>query len=318
MTEESSFEIINKKAEGFETDSNEDVANGGTSLMDVTQPSGLPHLVPSSSKPTFHQKEFSPEIPENKGGNVVSAPSPQEEKHADPYGTAGLFGWVKDTVGTKGTDMLMKVAEQAKKSVGSVITTLDPQMGDFLPSKGGKLDVLVLSEKEVEVSPIREAFLGTLGHEMNVRGVEVELETAKQIVGFEAALRVATEKINALKGPNGGRFIVVQNFIVKILEDKWFDLDLLVLEDTEKDVHLETFSQMIPVPASIVNVAMDETPLTYANIQDGFSVTIASLMASNLQVHSSEWQEQLTYVSRRKRILSAAIVLANLYNNTLF
>lgn len=35
------------------------------------------------------------------------------------------------------------------------------------------------------------------------------------------------------------------------------------------------------------------------------------------QVHPSEWQETLTGVSRRQRILSAAKVVANLYKHTL-
>lgn len=52
----------------------------------------------------------------------------------ESFGNMGssLFGWVKDTVGNKGSSLLNKVAEKAKSSVGSVITTLDPQMKDFM------------------------------------------------------------------------------------------------------------------------------------------------------------------------------------------
>jgi hypothetical protein len=41
-----------------------------------------------------------------------------------------LFTWVKDTV--TNSNVLSKVAEKAKNSVNSMITTLDPQMREFI------------------------------------------------------------------------------------------------------------------------------------------------------------------------------------------
>lgn len=41
-----------------------------------------------------------------------------------------LFTWVKDTVAN--SNVLSKVAEKAKNSVNSMITTLDPQMREFI------------------------------------------------------------------------------------------------------------------------------------------------------------------------------------------
>lgn len=45
-------------------------------------------------------------------------------------GVGGLFSWVRDAVGNNG--ILTKVADKAKSSVDSMITTLDPQMKEFL------------------------------------------------------------------------------------------------------------------------------------------------------------------------------------------
>lgn len=43
---------------------------------------------------------------------------------------SGLFTWVKGAVSTGG--ILHRVAEKAKNSVDSMITTLDPQMKEYL------------------------------------------------------------------------------------------------------------------------------------------------------------------------------------------
>lgn len=74
---------------------------------------------------------FSPAIPPSKGipqggGTLPLADSPTPTP--DPSG--GIFGWMKDAVSTGG--ILSKVAEKAKNSVDSMITTLDPQMREFI------------------------------------------------------------------------------------------------------------------------------------------------------------------------------------------
>ena len=51
---------------------------------------------------------------------------------AEDFGAIGgsLFSWVKDNV--VNSNVLSKVAEKAKSSVNSMITTLDPQMREFI------------------------------------------------------------------------------------------------------------------------------------------------------------------------------------------
>lgn len=46
-------------------------------------------------------------------------------------GGANLFGWVKGAVSNSG-GLLQKVADKAKSSVDSIVTTLDPQMRDYI------------------------------------------------------------------------------------------------------------------------------------------------------------------------------------------
>lgn len=70
---------------------------------------------------------------------------------------------------------------------------------------------------------------------------------------------------------------------------------------------------MTPVPTAIVTLAHEDTPSDYPLRWSGLSVTIGSLMASNLNVHHSEWHQALTGVSRREIILLAAKTLASLY-----
>ncbi len=140
--------------------------------------------------PFFHIRlteifDFSPEIPESSPDTKQTVPDDYNDKEIeDPLEEIGnsIFGWVKDTVGNKGSSLLNKVAEKAKNSMGSVITTLDPQMKDFICkilhifvfclnseqvqnfllkfvlANAPGYELIVTSEKEVEVSSIREAF----------------------------------------------------------------------------------------------------------------------------------------------------------------
>lgn len=83
--------------------------------------------VPESSE-RFYPTQFSPAIPPSKGVGVM--PQTEMPQAAEVIPGTGLFSWVKDAVSTGG--ILSKVAEKAKNSVDSMITTLDPQMREFI------------------------------------------------------------------------------------------------------------------------------------------------------------------------------------------
>jgi hypothetical protein len=67
-----------------------------------------------------------------------------------------MFSWVKSG------NFLSKVVERTKTMSENVITTLDPQMKEFIKS-GGDVAVVVASDKEAKVAPVREAFQAVFG-----------------------------------------------------------------------------------------------------------------------------------------------------------
>lgn len=280
----------------------------------VTQP------VPASSH-AFHEATFSPVIPPSKGGDVSMIPPPEigaAAGAAPAEGGGGLLGWVKGAVGSGG--LLSKVAEKAKHSVDSMITTLDPQMREFLYS-GGDVDVVVASDKEVKLSPVREAFQAVFG-KATVSGLAAQATMiAAQPVGFAAGVKAAEERISALQSTGKLHpkqpIVAIENFLVEVEENKWYDVGVLMLKDPGREVDLHTFTQLTPVPAAVVALAQEDTPNDYHLRWSGLAVTIGSLMASNLQVHHSEWHQALTGVSRREMLLIAAKVLAGLYKSSI-
>ena len=114
-------------------------AGSGNILSNIAPPSALPsfitNLVPVTIPSTTEDSVPSDEVVQNtqtvvleKGPEVLIAPeSPTRDTGAV---AASLFTWVKDTVAN--SNVLSKVAEKAKSSVNSMITTLDPQMREFI------------------------------------------------------------------------------------------------------------------------------------------------------------------------------------------
>ncbi|KAJ9573833.1 hypothetical protein L9F63_008785, partial [Diploptera punctata] len=282
----------------------------------VTQPVTAPSLVQAPSH-AFHPTTFSPVIPPNKGIDVAAVPMQEIAPPVEGGGGGGLLGWVKGAVGSGG--LLSKVAEKAKNSVDSMITTLDPQMREFLHS-GGDIEVVVASDKEVKISPVREAFQSVFGKATVVGMAAQATMIAAQPVGFAAGVKAAEERISALQATGKLHpkqpIIAVENFIVEVGEDRWYDLGVLLLKDPGREINLQTFTQLTPVPAPVVALAQEDTPNDYPLRWSGLSVTIGSLMARNLQVHHSEWHQGLTGVPRRDMLLIAAKVLAGLYKNS--
>lgn len=228
----------------------------------------------------------------------------------------GWFGWIRGTVSNVGH----RVAERAKTSMDNMITTLDPQMKEFIYS-GGDMDIVVASDKEVKVGAIREAFQISFG-KATVCGMKAEAQgVAAQPVGFEAALNSAEGRINSLR--SSGQIhphqpiVAVENFIVELHSDCWFDLGLLLLDDPGEDILLQTYTQVTPVPPDFVNQARTATPEDYPFKESGFAVTVGQIASQNLQVHHSMWQEALTGVSRREALVLAGRTLAGLYRTRL-
>ncbi|XP_054277994.1 protein PRRC1-like [Macrosteles quadrilineatus] len=328
---ESTFEFVDSKngtkAQSAKQQKSTDADTEKNVLSAVEPPSALPSFVPpvvlsepSASSPlAFHPTTFSPVIPAEKG-LPVSSPSADSAAEASPSTdtSTGLLGWVR---GYNPGQLLNKVAEKAKSSVDTVITTLDPQMRDLglLSSGKGDFEVIVASDKEVKISPVREAFQSIFGSRVAVKGLAADARgLASQPVGFEAGLRGAWLRVEAIRAlyPEGP-IVAVENFLVQIAPERWFDVGALVLSDIGRGVALESFTQMTPVPTAIVTMAQEETSEDEQKTSMGFKIPIGSLMASNLHVHPSEWHQAMTGVSRREMILLAARSLVNIYKNSL-
>ncbi|XP_063830403.1 protein PRRC1-like isoform X1 [Ostrinia nubilalis] len=281
------------------------------------------------------QEKFSPAIPLSKGEPTLPIRSPEDsqttqspdslpeaadvDRLGDIMPGSGLFTWVKGAVATGG--ILHRVAEKAKSSVDTMITTLDPQMKEYLKS-GGDLYLVVASDKEAKVSPIREAFQTVFG-KATVVGIPAQSDvTAAQPVGYAAAYAAAKQRIAHVRSTrsdlnNNIPVVAVEGFLQETVSDRWFDMSLLVFSQPSLGIELQLQSQGTPVPGPAVAAADAATPKDYEHSQTGYSVTIGSIMAANLQVHHSQWQEAATGVSRRELLLLAAKSLAGSYKRLL-
>ncbi|CAL7949739.1 unnamed protein product [Xylocopa violacea] len=326
----------------------------GNLLSNVAPPTALPSFIsnpgitlserpntlepPMQKKPHEHEpnksmlntivqpKPLQQETPQTVATTVVT-PSTQNVQTTVPSESVaqdsgmvggGLLSWVKETV--VNSNVLSKVAEKAKNSVNTMITTLDPQMREFIYS-GGDMEIVVASDKDIKISPVRQAFQTVFG-KATVTGVSVESSAiAAQPVGFAAGVKGAEERINSARNiPTLSKdipIIAVENFLLEVGEDKWYDLGVILLNDPKRNVNLQTFTQMTPVPSQIVTMAQEATPEDYPLKWSGLSVTVGSLMATNLQVPHNEWHHALTGVSRRDLILLAVQSLAGIYKNTI-
>ncbi|XP_013196466.2 protein PRRC1-like [Amyelois transitella] len=333
------------------------VALPGNLLSSVAPPTQLPNFVTTSEaapnvptgpvpvQPVIVQQAapmpeieetFSPAIPFSKGEPLMSIRSPEDSQttqspeslpastpEMDQIGDimpgSGIFTWVKGAVSSGG--LLHRVAEKAKNSVDSMITTLDPQMKEYLKS-GGDMYIVVASDKDVKVSPIREAFQTVFG-KATVVGFSAQSDvTAEQPVGYAAAYAAAKQRIAHIRSThsqltNNVPVVAVEGFLQEAISDKWYDLSLLVLSQPSLGIELQLQSQGTPVPAAAISAINAATPEHYQHSQTGFSVTVGSVMAASLQVPHAQWQEAATGVSRRDTLLLAARSLAGSYKKLL-
>lgn len=66
--------------------------------------------------------------------NMILNPEPLAEALSPiTQGGSALFGWMKGAVSSNG--ILQKVAEKAKSSVDTIVTTLDPQMKEYISKR---------------------------------------------------------------------------------------------------------------------------------------------------------------------------------------
>jgi len=263
---------------------------------------------PTSSAQSSMSKSVSAPVnmyPDQTSVSTVVAESPPNP---------GMFGWVK------GSGFLSKVVEKTKSVTENVITTLDPQMKEFIHS-GGDVEVIVSSDKEDKVVPIRNAFQKVFGNATVYGLPSKSLSIAEQPVGFASAKQAAQERINTLRksGTIGPATVVVsvENFLYEVNEDLWMDMSCLLLSDPQRKISLQSFSQPTNVAASYVEKLREGTPENYPKQWSGFAVTIGQVMGEEMNVPPGSWQEAVSGVHRRQLLSLAGEALAGMYRRQL-
>lgn len=249
----------------------------------------------------FPATKFSAAIPPSKG-------KPQEAPHharisqppeAEIAAPSSILGLVK---GALSSQVVTKMVEKAKSSVDSIITTLDPQMSEYIYS-GGDLEITVTTEEDDIVSGVREAAHSVLGQAW-VNGIKLGMPVQKtQAVGFEKALNNAKDKIQYSFKFRKTVTVAIENLLLEH-KKKWFDLSVLVLKDFEKDINIYTFSQATPVPVE----KFLEKDVADIDIENKLSEYLKAVPC---------WQEEVSGISRKEVISLSARLLFKLYKDNL-
>ncbi|GAB0093890.1 Protein PRRC1 [Sergentomyia squamirostris] len=291
-------------------------------LPNVSPPSPLPvNLALSPQSETEVKQQMSPDVDEQSNIGNMSLNSEPLASALGPITQSGssLLGWMKEAA-SSGGEILSKVAEKAKNSVDNIVTTLDPQMKEYIYS-GGDVEIIVASDKDVKVKPCREAFQTVFG-KATVIGLPAQaVNIAAQPVGFEAALRGAQERTANLRTNSHIEdklpVAAIENFIIEAFPDQWFDAGLIMITDPQRNLVLKSITQMTPIPLAVVATIRESTPKDYPLQDTGFSVTIGQVMAENLKVIPAEWHQHYTSVNRSDMILNAVKSLAAIYKKTI-
>ncbi|CRK91122.1 CLUMA_CG004810, isoform A [Clunio marinus] len=226
-----------------------------------------------------------------------------------------IFGWMKDTV-KSGLKSGMQIT---KESIDKVVTTLDPQMAQLIYS-GGNTEIVVASSNDDKITSVREAFQEIFGR-ATVYGHKSHAKTiANQPVGFENAELAAKERINCVRTNEAfvDKVIVsVENFIVEIYKNQWFDLGLIMLSDPISDVTLKVFTQMTYIPLSVIISLESETDKNYEKKETGYATTVGAAMGRELNTPHYDWHKTYTSIDRFDMIKDAAKSLASIYKREL-
>lgn len=190
----------------------------------------------------------------------------------------------------------------------------------YISDSGDNIQMIVASDNDATISSVRQAFRTVFG-KATVTGVAVESSNvAAQPVGFAAGVKAAETKIHSARNipsiPKDLPIVAVENFLLEAVEDKWFVLDVILLDDPKNHVNIRTFTQMTPVPTEMVTMARKATPVDYPS-ESGLAVTIDNLMANDLEVSPDDWHYIVTGVDKRDIILLAAQSLARTYKNAI-
>ena len=204
----------------------------------------------------------------------------------------------------------------------TVITTLDPQMKDYICA-GSEYCVVVASDKDVKVNPIREAFSQVLGRATTVFGVAAQGSTiADQPLGFAAGRQAAQERIQFVKSkdrdPKEALVVVaVEGFLLEVNDEDWVEMSCLILNDDLNQINLVSYTQPTKVDADVINDMKDSTPDTYPKRWSGLAKTVGQAVEDCQLATRKDWHQVLGGIPRSQLIHTAALSLAFQYQKAL-
>lgn len=219
-----------------------------------------------------------------------------------------IFDWFN------AADLLNQIAEKAKSSVDSVITTLDPGMKEYLYS-GGNVKIMVACERAPLVSPVRDAFQTVFGR-ATVYAAKFDLPNVvhpvKLASGRQEAIELASERIKLLRSDTNN---VPQNQVIAIIQPALEYCDLgpesrgeshdpkssgmdalpcsfltycMLIEDPVLCTTIYTFSHHIPVDQSILDLSQQAKLAEHnSDRHRGYAISINDLMNSRLKIHDN-------------------------------
>ncbi|XP_069016703.1 protein PRRC1 [Embiotoca jacksoni] len=252
-------------------------------------------------------------------GSPITFPEEQEDPRVsgDTNTGGGIWGFFK---GVAGNTVVKTVLDKTKHSVESMITTLDPGMAPYIKS-GGDIDIVVTSDKEMNVEAVRDAFQEVFGLAM-VNGEAGQSNIAPQPVGYAAGVKGAQERIDSLRRAGviheKQPVVSLENFIAELFPDKWFDIGCLILEDPGHSIHIEVFTQATPLALDHIQQAQSLTPPDYSLRWSGLIVTVGEVLERSLpNINRTDWHQAMTGMTQRQMIQSAAKALAGIYKQQL-
>ncbi|GAA6227226.1 protein PRRC1 isoform X1 [Lates japonicus] len=293
-----------------------------TPLMPTfSSPSTMPEVVPSYLPGVVSNAMV--QQPAMTGGLDTGSPITFPEEQEDPRVSGeintggGIWGFIK---GVAGNPVVKTVLDKTKHSVESMITTLDPGMAPYIKS-GGDIDIVVTSDKEMNVEAVRDAFQEVFGMAM-VTGEPGQSNIAPQPVGYAAGIKGAQERIDSLRRAGviheKQPVVSLENFIAELFPDKWFDMGCLILEDPGYSIRIEVFTQATPLALDHVQQAQSLTPSDYSLRWSGLTVPVGEVLERSLpNINRADWHQTMTGMTQRQMIQSAAKALAGIYKQQL-
>ncbi|XP_038123693.1 protein PRRC1 [Cyprinodon tularosa] len=252
-------------------------------------------------------------------GSPITFPEDEDDPRASEEAEAatGIWGFFK---GVAGNPVVKNVLNKTKHSVESMITTLDPGMAPYIKS-GGDIDIVVGSDKDINVQAVREAFQEVFGM-ATITGEPSQSNIAPQPVGYAAGLKGAQERIDSLRRTGVVHekqpVVALESFIAELFPEKWFDLCCLMLDDPAHAICLEVFTQATPLAPDHVQQAQSRTPPDYSLRWSGLAVTVGEVLEHGLpNINRTDWHQSVTGLSQRHMIQSAAKALAGIYKQKL-